>query len=294
MMRRLIALLMLLALLPCAAAETAAAPTVMELHQMMIGCADGYLIRLGDLTIMIDGGNYNPDRPTERVQQYLRDAGVDTLDVHIITHWHLDHCMNLNLIMAEFGTADTVVYGPSAELHEDYVPLANGSYRQMKQHDVIQLANSRGEEITLTCIGPRKLKQDGRCNADSLNFLLQYGTRKVLFTGDHAASIEINEDYTELCRNVDILKFPHHALKPFEIGARAVRVVNPYFVLVPGNLEKKEIWQYVCRRLKMGNIYTNKDGHVVALTNGADYIELRWEINPADYAPGGQHAVAWN
>ena len=63
---------------------------------------------------------------------------------------------------------------------------------------------------------------------------------------------------------------------------------------MPGNLEKKEIWQYVCRRLKMGNIYTNKDGHVVALTNGDDYIELRWEINPADYAPGGQHAVAWN
>ena len=100
-MKKLLALMLALLLVPAAFAEAPAAP-LLQVHQLMIGFADAYLIRLGDVDILMDGGNANPKTPTDDVVSYLRDAGVDTLDAVIITHWHLDHCMNLNAALAEF------------------------------------------------------------------------------------------------------------------------------------------------------------------------------------------------
>ena len=56
----LAALLLLTLLLPFASAEekTEAEQTLpmLELHQVNLSCADGYLIRFGNTTVLIDGG----------------------------------------------------------------------------------------------------------------------------------------------------------------------------------------------------------------------------------------------
>lgn len=62
----LAALLLLTLLLPFAVAEkTEAEQTVpmLELHQVNLGCADGYLIRFGNTTVLIDGGEAWPNKP---------------------------------------------------------------------------------------------------------------------------------------------------------------------------------------------------------------------------------------
>lgn len=284
-MRKMIRLLCLLLCLLTAVPALAQAPEgdVLELHQLMLGCADGYLIRQGDVTIMIDGGNAEPKKPTKDVMNYLRAAGVDTLDVYIVTHWHLDHCMNLNKVLAEFGSPDTVVYAPSSALHEDYSPLANGMYQQMKIGDVLNIGG-----MTFTCVGPEKLTQNGRGNPDSLNFVLQYGVRKILFTADYAASRSINGTFKELCSDVDVLKFPHHGLQPYEIGENACRTASPNYVLVPGAVNKYKIWDYFDdhgAKFPRENVLSNADGNIVILTDGAEYFEIRTHQDPADYAP---------
>lgn len=284
-MRKMIRLLCMLLCLLTAVPALAQAPEgdVLELHQLMLGCADGYLIRQGDVTIMIDGGNAEPKKPTKDVMNYLRAAGVDTLDVYIVTHWHLDHCMNLNKVLAEFGSPDTVVYAPSSALHEDYSPLANGTYQQMKIGDVLNIGG-----MTFTCVGPEKLTQNGRGNPDSLNFVLQYGVRKILFTADYAASRSINGTFKELCSDVDVLKFPHHGLQPYEIGENACRTASPNYVLVPGAVNKYKIWDYFDdhgAKFPRENVLSNADGNIVILTDGAEYFEIRTHQDPADYAP---------
>jgi len=291
MMKKLFALLACLMLLcPCAFAEEEELP-VLEVHQMALGYADGYYIRCGDIEIMIDGGNPNPGSVNDDVMNYLRAVGAQELDVHIITHWHLDHCEKMNEILAAFGTEDTVVYAPSETLpnivvneEKEYpiAPLANGVYKQMVMGDVLELGG-----ITITCIGPRKLAQNGRCNSDSLNFVLQYGTRRILFTGDYAQSGPINKEFKELCADVDVLKFPHHGGKPFEIGDIAARNTSPEYVLLPSKLNGYPIWNFFGDRgvkLDQDKIYSNLNGHVVLLTDG-DYIEVRTEVDPADFAP---------
>ena len=289
-MKRLLCLLLTLLLCP-AAAETADAP-VLEVHQMMLGCADGYLLRLGEASILIDGGNANPRLPTDEALDYLRAAGVDTLDAVIITHWHLDHCMSLNKVLAEFGRDDTVVYSPADRVPEEIDngtvtvkigPLVRGSHRQMKPGDALQFGG-----MTLTCIGPDRLNLNGGCNQDSLNLIVRYGQRKLLFTGDFAQSAAISGAYRELCADVDVLKFPHHAIEPFEIGTTALRVVSPEYVLVPGVANKYKVWNYadnVAVRFPKENVLTNADGHVVILTDGGERFDVLTQQDPADYAP---------
>lgn len=284
-MRKMIRLLCLLLCLAAAIPACAEEPQgdVMELHQLMIGCADGYLIRQGGVTIMIDGGNAEPKKPTKDVVNYLRAAGVDVIDVYIVTHWHLDHCMNLNKVLAEFGAPETVVYSPSPALHPDYSPLANGTYQQMKIGDVLNLGG-----MTITCVGPEKLTQNGGGNPDSLNFVVQYGVRKVLFTADFAASKSINGTFKDLCSNVDVLKFPHHGLQPYEIGKNACRTTSPDYVLVPGAVNKYKIWDFFDDhgvKFPKDNVYSIADGNIVILTDGGEYFEVRIHQEPADYAP---------
>lgn len=286
-MKRLLALLLLLcAMLPATAQEP-----LLEVHQMMIGCADGYLIRLGDVNILIDGGEANPRKPEGGVMDYLRAAGVDRIDAVIITHWHLDHCMNLNDVLAAFGDAETVVYSPADRVPDEIFngtvtvgigPLVTGRHQQMHMGDVLQFGG-----MTITCIGPESLSLNGGCNSDSLNLVLQYGTRRFLFTGDFAQSRSISTDYAELCREVDVLKFPHHAIEPFEIGAQALRTVRPDWVLVPGVVNKYKVWNFADNngvKFPRENVLTNADGHVVIVTDGAELFEVRTQQDPAAYA----------
>ena len=289
-MKKIIALLLVLLMIPAAFAEETA--PIMEVHQFNLGYADGYFIRCGDTEIMIDGGNPNPKSPTDDVVNTLRALGLKELDVYIATHWHLDHCMNMNNILAEFGTDATVTYGASAEPVDvienegrkyDLGPLAAGTYQQMKVDDVIQMG-----PLTFTCIGPDEMAQNGRCNSDSLNFVIQYGTRRMLFTGDYAQSGEINKRHPELCKDVDVLKFPHHGGKPYEIGNIACRNVSPEYVLVPSQLNNYQIYQFIRNNgvpVERDKVLTNRAGHVVLVTDGGEYLTAFTDQNPADWAP---------
>ena len=289
-MKKIIALLLVLLMIPVAFAEETA--PIMEVHQFDLGYADGYFIRCGDTEIMIDGGNPNPKAPTDDVVNTLRALGLKELDVYIATHWHLDHCMNMNNILAEFGTDATVTYGASSEPVDvienegrkyDLGPLAAGTYQQMKVDDVIQMG-----PLTFTCIGPDEMAQNGRCNSDSLNFVIQYGTRRMLFTGDYAQSGEINKRHPELCKDVDVLKFPHHGGKPYEIGNIACRNVSPEYVLVPSQLNNYQIYQFIRNNgvpVERDKVLTNRAGHVVLVTDGGEYLTAFTDQNPADWAP---------
>lgn len=308
-MKKLLALLVcMMAFVAAAVAEEpeASAP-ILELHQLAIGYADSYYIRCGDVEILIDAGNPNPGAVTDDIVNFLRAAGAGKLDVMIITHWHLDHCEKMNEVLAEFGDENTMVYGASEQLPETAAgnksdrantpveiqisPLANGTYRQMKFNDVTQIG-----DMTITCTGPETVRYNGNQNKDSLNFLIQYGERRFLFTGDYGHSNEINKYFTEFLKNVDVLKFPHHGgmhtnkdgKMEGDIGPYACKVVNPAYVLVPSNNNNWQVYWYLHNqglRIERDNVFTQRAGHVVILTDGGEYIEAKTQQNPEDYAP---------
>ncbi len=287
MLKMLLSLLCAALLVPSALAEAAAVDLpehtepVLQVHQINLGCANGYLLKWGDMSLMIDGGNAYPAHPTDDVQRYLRASGIDKLDAYIITHWHLDHCMNLNLVLAEFGDENTIVYSPSTELHPDYAPLAAGTYQQMTDGQEVMLGN-----LKINCVGPETLKQNGRCNADSLNFVVTYGQRRFLFTGDFAASGNFNNKWTSLISGVDVLQFPHHAIEPFEIGSVAMAHVRPTYIVVPGAVTPYKIWDWMDdhgTRIVKEHIYTNGNGNITFMTDG-DWLRVYTQVELGQFA----------
>lgn len=274
--RRCLALLTaLMLLLPLTACAEETAP-VLQIHQIEVGCADAYLFRLGDVSIMMDGGN-DTNRTPDQLMTYLRAADIGTLDAYIVTHYHDDHSGNLNLILGEFGDENTIVYGPSQEVRKVYQPLAAGVYQPLLDGDEVTIGG-----IHIQCVGPKQVRQEGRINQDSLNVLITYGQRRYLFTGDFAHSGQYLDEYREVVKDVDVLKFPHHGMEPFAIGEKTFQLVSPDVVLMPGG------GSYKCRQFCekngfTGEFFDNGDGNVVILSDG-ETMEIFTLVEPGQFA----------
>ena len=268
MMKRLL-LLALTILLPL----VAMAEETVQVHQMMLGCADGYVVRAGGSTILIDAGRDTGDVPA-RVLDYLHLMGVEKVDVHIVTHYHTDHAGNLQEINAAFGHEGTVIYGPTETLPEEFAAITHGTYRPMVMGDSF---SAGGAEFL--CVGPVKLKKQGYDNTDSLNVLMTVGSRRMLFTGDYMPA-EIIKTYREELRNVDVLKFPHHGMKPLCMPDWAIKHVNATHILIPGAV-RMHVNNKTFDLNQNPKIYANGDGHVVVLTDG-EQLEVRTQVPPEE------------
>lgn len=201
-------------------------PQELEIHQIAVGCADAFLIRTNNTTIMVDGGL---DSSKSRVFNYLDSASVTHIDAYIATHWHGDHVGNMNSILSKYADEETLVYGPSQNVARKYSPITNGRYIQMLDGNEYKIG-----DISLFCVGPTEVSSNGTTNSDSLNFVIQFGNVKALFTGDYLRG-DVVQKYPDLTKDVDIFKFPHHGLKKFCMTANSLRHINPTYVMVPSN-----------------------------------------------------------
>ena len=270
--RCLMLLSLLMLLISPALAEGAAQ---LQLHQISNGCSDAYLILLDDIAIMIDGGN-DTGRSPASLMNYLSEAGFQRLTAYIVTHYHDDHAGNLNRILEVFGDEDTIVYGPAPELPDKLLPLAAGQYAQMLDDDRFSIG-----DLDFHCLGPQELAQNGNSNYDSLNFLMTYGSRRFLFTGDYAHSYALLDQYADEVKDVDVLKFPHHGLEPFYITDRALRHTNPAIVITPGAYAK--VSRHV-RELGLSSLrYGNGDNFFIIYSDG-ESLDAVLDVQPGQYA----------
>lgn len=236
------------------------ASVALELHQIDVGCANAYLIRYDGYTIFIDGGQ---SFAYKTVSNYLDNIGVIYLDAYIATHWHGDHADNMSKILDKYAHQATVVFGPSASPNSEY-PVSQGMYMQMVNGDSFQYG-----DLTLTCLGPYKVKEDGNSNPDSLNILFQYKDFKALITGDYLYD-KVIEEYSELTANVDVLQMPHHGLDPLCISKAALQHCNPSLILVPANSSSHT--NKVVREENLdATVLNNQSGCIAVVTYGNGY-----------------------
>lgn len=233
----------------------------MEIHQINVGCADAYLLKSGDTAIMVDGGLAES---RNKVLTYLHNAGVSKLTAYIGTHWHGDHVDNMNAILSEFGTSETLVFGSSKNLSSSLsIPNGKGTYQQMSDGDVFDFGG-----IHIKCVGPYKLSQSGACNYDSLNILVTFGETKLFMAGDYVHK-EVLNAYEDELRDVDIYKMAHHGLKVsnFSGSPAVLPVLNPDIILVPAN-SNKPASQFLSQLGLSPKVYNNKSGNIVVTTDG--------------------------
>lgn len=179
-----------------------------------VGQGDCALIKTNKSAYLIDtGGNvfFDFDIGENIVLPYLKKHGISRLDGVFITHFHLDHCKSLPLLMENLDIKNIFISyeNHSSEIY-NYIKEGDVGVRILSEGDMICL----GKDIILEVISPGidYHKRAFSENDMSLTFYLSYYDKNILFTGD------IEKEAEELLlKNLDkevyLLKVPHHGSK---------------------------------------------------------------------------------
>lgn len=176
-----------------------------------VGQGDSSLIKTRSGNYLVDtGGNLFDDFDVAKsiTLPYLQKHGVNKLKGVFITHFHLDHCKGIPLLMENIDIENIFI---------SYNDFESEIYNYILDGDIPVILLENGDKFKLdkntllTVLGPSSTERDRENNANNLSlvFNLSYYDRYILFTGDAEAEAErLIEDRLE--RNVDILKVGHH------------------------------------------------------------------------------------
>ena len=259
---------------------------ILRLHMIDIGCGDAYMLTVDDLVLLIDCGTDSTEPIAKHINnmplfEYLAASGIDHVDVHIVTHWHYDHCYNVDTLAEMYGTKDLVVYGTTRELYKDLDPLPVGTYRQMKDGDRLAVG-----PLDILCVGPEYLeKRTGTHNNDSLNFILTYKDIKFFFSGDYVHWSVLRRWKDELA-DIDVLDFPHHGLKPLYLTKDCMKKINPRVVMITGR-SRGNVQEFIkdCRLRKKPVVLSVMDGNAQIITDGAS-LRVASHVEAGEFPDG--------
>ena len=273
---RILLVLLVLGLFIVSAGAAESLPE-MQLHSLALVSANCQLLIAGDTVILIDGGTDTDANLTPDVMMdYIAATGIDHIDAHFVTHYHNDHAQQLDDFSRLYGTDSTVVYGPSEKLPSRFLPLPNGRYEQITAGQEVDVG-----PFHVKCVGPEPSPSNkGEVNRNSLNLIFTYGQIRLLVTGDYVTGY-VRDTFPDDVADIDILIFPHHGIEPFAIGEKALRLINPGLVLVPGRSSSA-----VIALLKRNNlapeVRSPAYGHVVVTSDGTGW-EVHDNVQPGEY-----------
>lgn len=170
-----------------------------DILQCDVGQGDAVLVRDAGATLLIDTG---PD-PVP-LTACLSLAGVDRLDLAVLTHWDADHAGGVAAIA---GRVDVVLYGPLDGGRSDRAlePLARGGA------DLVQVgvgATGRVGGADWRVLWPPARAEPG--NDASVVIDLRAGDYRAVFLGDLGAEAQAAMLREQEPGRVDIVKVAHH------------------------------------------------------------------------------------
>ena len=175
----------------------------------VFGC-DAALVRYGDYSMLIDcAGNQ-----WKTVKQTLDKLGVTQLTYAVNSHPDADHIGGFNRVLKDIpagefllgfpedhDSGDEVRFQVYEDLHAQGIP-----FRRVHHGDTIDFG-----DVKIT-VYQRTDDHLPRVNNKSVMLMIQYGERRIFFTGDVQAAAQelIGANSEGLDLDCDILKFPHH------------------------------------------------------------------------------------
>ncbi len=260
-------------------AEERAPPTgKLEVHFIDVGQGDSIFIKTPEKNILIDGGGRG-----NTVVNYLRNQGVESLDLVIGTHPHADHIGGLINVMQAIPVKEIIDPGVAhtTVTFEDYLDVID-------EKDIIFTEGRAGMKRDLGSGAEMKIihptsPSSSHLNDASIVCRVTFGEVSFMFTGDAEQGAEsqiLNRGY-EL--KSDILKVGHHGSRtsttpPF------LSAVSPSTAIImcgAGNTYGHPHEETLNTLSDAGvDIYrTDKQGSIVITTDGSSY-----NVNEQPYA----------
>lgn len=244
----------------------------LRVHFVDVGQGDCSLIQCPDgTTILIDGGRI---WTYPFLIEYLREAGVEKIDLMVTTHPHGDHYGGLIQVLKAFPV-DTILDSGKEDTTDHYQRYLE-TVRSLPEVDFkLARAGDRhtfGEvEILIIHPGPRLLPSPNDC---SIILKLTYGDVSFLFTGDAERAAEMEAMSRGFNLRSTVLKVGHHGSRT-STGPAFLSRVAPRCAVIPAGENNRYGHPHpeVTRRLKMRGttIYqTGLEGTILFLTDGRE------------------------
>jgi len=176
----------------------------LTLHMIDVGQGQALLLTCGGKSAMVDTGL--PDT-SDDVVNYLWRQGVRKLDYLFVTHPHNDHCGGAKDVVERIGTDVLVV----PEYLSQEAALATAGDWVGKTNTPIAVTHAGQQyqlgEAAITVLHPAAGNDIDDMNDLSLVLLVEYGGKRLLFTGDISQTVE--QELTDI-GTIDLLQVPHH------------------------------------------------------------------------------------
>jgi len=270
----------------------------LTVHYIDVGQADATFIEGPNHNILVDAGRTHWNSQNVTVD-YLDDLGVETIDLVIGTHPHLDHIGDLEDVLDAF---DAGKVWKSGYVHD------TATYGRI--HDAIEAAKNAGEIDYLEprfahekTLGQKHLQvlnpTDGFSSIHdaSISFILSYGEVDFLFTGDaeeatEAAMIDRVHDHG-WSLDVDVYQAGHHGSDTSSTLAfmEAMMPSTVVYSAGEGNQYNHPGSMFLHNVQTVGaTLYgTDVNGTIRVLTDGSTYDVETEAGDPV--APGSLHAT---
>ena len=249
-------------------------PEGMQVHFLNVGDADCSYIKCGDTDILIDAAD---KEPKGFVVDYLKNAGVEKLDLVVITHPHRDHIGQITEVLENFRVDKLI----EPELPDDIVPttvtyekmLKTIAERNIDAQFVTAGCNLSVGDLNLEVVGPIS-RDSNNLNNNSIVLRLIYKDVKWLFTGDAEKEEESEIIKSGYDIDADVLKVGHHG-SGTSSTKKFLNKVSPKYAVVSVSKQKNASRKSSSlKRLKDfcgDDVYiTGNDGTIIASTDGYD------------------------
>lgn len=253
----------------------------LTVHFLDVQHADCILIACGGEYALVDGAY--PDSG-DKIVTYLKQQGVDELDLVVGTHPHGDHIGGLPQVLDTFPTE--TVWTSQLPYTNDYVSSFTGAvtrngaeFVQPRPGDSFQLGDA-----TIDVIGPLNLRYED-ANDLSLVLMVTYGDTRFLLTGDMEEVAERELVEAEVDLKADVLKVGHHGSSS-STSYRFLRAVAPTYGVISlaalneyGHPHREPMSRLmdadvtIYRTDKMYDIVAFSDGETISFTCGNPYAE---------------------
>lgn len=238
-------------------------------HFIDVGQGDSIYVALPDRNdILIDGGDNSKGSV---VVSYLKNLGVDDIELMVATHMHADHIGGLDDVLAAFKVEAVVDDGMAADTatYRDYraAVLAEGCL-----YEAAKAGRSWAfGPCVIKILGPVRDYKDA--NNNSVVCLLDCGEIEFLFTGD--AEAEAEADLLGKAIAAEILKVGHHGSRTSTSQA-FLDAVNPEVAVISvgagnryGHPHRETLDKLAAAGVKVYR--TDLNGTVVVTTDGGTY-----------------------
>jgi competence protein ComEC len=254
-------------------ATVSAASNNLTVHFIDVGQGDSELIQFNNKNVLIDGGEQDMG---PRVESYLREHGVSSLDIVVATHPHSDHVGGLITVLNDTSVKQVLDIGQShpSPIYETFLTLVNQKnipYKNPQKGQTIDL----DPNLTIEVLNPPATLFSDDLNQNSIVLKVIFNKVSFLLMGDAGFEAENSILASGYDLKSNILKVAHHgsssassptflskvrpAISVIEVGAG-----NDY-----GHPTKKTL--DALQQIGSKIYRTDLDGSIVITTDGLTY-----------------------